>query len=478
LKKSLGKEKRIPLPVERDEDFITKVKDRYRDEANEVLLRTPAKMERHEKFRLLREKAVEELSQEDPAAEAADKIGLPFEELEREILRNMIIEEEKRIDGRGLTEVRPISSEIGILPRAHGSALFTRGETQALGVATLGTSYDDQRLDTLIGDSTKSFMLHYNFPPFCVGEARRLAGPKRRDIGHGALAERTIKSVLPDQEEFPYTIRVVSEVLESNGSSSMATICAGSLALMDAGVPIKTAVAGVAMGLVIEGDKVVVLTDILGDEDHLGDMDFKVAGSRKGVSGIQMDIKVGGVSKEMLKQALTQARDGRLHILDEMSKAISEPRPELSEYAPKTSTMEINPDKIRDLIGPQGKVIRAIQAETETRIDVDDSGKVLIYALNSAMAEEAMKRIKEITQEAVVDQVYRGKVVKIMDFGAFVEILPGTDGLVHISQLANERVKQVTDVVNEGDEILVKVLGIDKQGKIRLSRKAVLGESA
>ncbi|MBW2622054.1 MAG: polyribonucleotide nucleotidyltransferase [Deltaproteobacteria bacterium] len=477
LKKAIGKEKRIPLPVERDEDFITMVKDRYRDEAAEALS-TPAKLERYEKFRLLREKAAEELGQEDPEAEVAGKIGLPFEELEREILRNMIIDEEKRLDGRGLTEVRPISSQIGILPRAHGSALFTRGETQALGVATLGTSYDDQRLDTLIGDSTKSFMLHYNFPPFCVGEARRLAGPKRRDIGHGALAERTIKSILPDQEEFPYTIRLVSEVLESNGSSSMATVCAGTMALMDAGVPIKTAVAGVAMGLVIEGDKVVVLTDILGDEDHLGDMDFKVAGSRKGITGIQMDIKVGGVSEEMLKQALTQARDGRLHILDEMSKAISEPRPELSEYAPKTTTIEINPDKIRDIIGPQGKVIRAIQSETETRIDVEDSGKVLIYAQNSAAAEEAMKRIKEITQEAEVDQVYRGKVVKIMDFGAFVEILPGTDGLVHISQLANERVKQVSDVVKEGDEILVKVLGIDKQGKIRLSRKAVLSESA
>ncbi len=477
MKKAVGKEKRIPNPVERDEDFITMVKDRYRDEAAEVL-RIPAKLERHEKFQLLREKAAEELGQEGPEGEAADKIGLPFEELESEILRKLIIEEGKRLDGRGLTEVRSITSDIGILPRAHGSALFTRGETQALGVATLGTSYDDQRLDTLIGDSTKSFMLHYNFPPFCVGEARRLTGPKRRDIGHGALAERTIKSVLPDQEEFPYTIRVVSEVLESNGSSSMATICAGAMALMDAGVPIKTPVAGVAMGMVIEGDKLAILTDILGDEDHLGDMDFKVAGSRKGVSGIQMDIKVGGVSEEILRQALNQAREARLHILDEMSKAISEPRAELSPYAPKTTTIDINPDKIRDLIGPQGKVIRAIQTETETRIDVDDSGKVLVYALNSAAAEEAMKRIKEITQEPEVDQVYKGTVVKIMDFGAFVEIMPGTDGLVHISQLANERVKQVTDVVKEGDEILVKVLGIDKQGKIRLSRKALLGESA
>ncbi|MBW2051962.1 MAG: polyribonucleotide nucleotidyltransferase [Deltaproteobacteria bacterium] len=474
LKAAIGKPKREPSLVERDVDFIKVVKERYLDGITEALM-TPAKQERQEKIRLLRERAVEELSEEYP--EAVEKIGLPFEEMERDILRDLILKEQKRIDGRGLKEVRPISCQVSVLPRAHGSGIFTRGETQALGIATLGTSHDDQRLDALIGESSKSFMLHYNFPPFCVGEARRLAAPKRRDVGHGALAERSIKSVLPDQEEFPYTIRVVSEILESNGSSSMATVCVGTMALMDAGVPIKNPIAGVAMGLVVEGDQVVILTDILGDEDHLGDMDFKVAGSRKGITGIQMDIKVEGVSREILEKALIQAREGRMHILDEMEKVIAEPRPELSEYAPKTSAIEINPDKIRDLIGPQGKVIKSIQADSNTRIDVEDTGKILIYAHNSQEAEMAVKLIREVTQEAEVDQVYRGKVVKIMDFGAFVEILPGTDGLVHISQLAPERVKAVTDVVNEGDEILVKVLGIDKQGKIRLSRKAVLEEA-
>ncbi|MBW2091140.1 MAG: polyribonucleotide nucleotidyltransferase, partial [Deltaproteobacteria bacterium] len=475
LKAALGKPKRQPAAVERDEKFINQVKERYYDETKEVLT-TPAKQERHEKLRLLRERAAEELSEEYP--EAAEKIGLPFEEMERVILRDLILKEQKRIDGRSLTEVRPIDCKVSVLPRAHGSAIFTRGETQALGIATLGTSHDDQRLDALIGETSKSFMLHYNFPPYCVGEAQRLGPPKRRDVGHGALAERSIKPVMPDQEEFPYTIRVVSEILASNGSSSMATVCAGTLALMDAGVPIKTPVAGVAMGLVVEDDQVVILTDILGDEDHLGDMDFKVAGSRKGVTGIQMDIKVKGVSEEILKKALAQAREGRMHILDEMEKVIAKPRPELSVYAPKTTMIEINPDKIRDLIGPQGKVIKSIQAESDTRVEVEDTGKVLIYAHNSHAAEAAIKLIKEVTQEPEVDQVYLGKVVKVMDFGAFVEILPGTDGLVHISQLAPGRVKAVTDVVNEGDEILVKVLGIDKQGKIRLSRKAVLEETA
>ncbi|MBW2061576.1 MAG: polyribonucleotide nucleotidyltransferase [Deltaproteobacteria bacterium] len=475
LKAALGKPKRQPPPFEQDEAFATMVKDQYRAEAKEALL-TPAKQERHEKSRLLRERAVEELSENYP--DAAEKISLPFEELERDILRDLILKEEKRIDGRSVKEVRPINCQVAVLPRAHGSAIFTRGETQALGIATLGTSHDDQRLDALIGETSKSFMLHYNFPPYCVGEARRLGPPKRRDVGHGALAERALKSVLPDQEEFPYTIRVVSEILESNGSSSMATVCAGTMALMDAGVPIRSPIAGVAMGLVVENGEVVILTDIIGDEDHLGDMDLKIAGSRKGVTGIQMDIKVKGISKEILEKALSQAREGRMHILDEMEKVIAKPRPELSEYAPKTTIIEINPDKIRDLIGPQGKVIRAIQSETDTRIDVEDTGKVIIYARNAQSADTAIKQIKEVTQEAEVDQIYKGKVVKIMDFGAFVEILPGTDGLVHISQLAPERVKAVTDVVKEGDEILVKVLDIDKQGKIRLSRKAVLEEAA
>jgi polyribonucleotide nucleotidyltransferase len=473
LKAALGKPKRSPAPIERNAAFISMVKERYRAAAKDALL-TPGKVERHLRFDRLRQQAAEELSGEYP--DDAPKIGTPFEELEREVLRELIIKEKRRVDGRGLTEVRPITCEVGVLPRAHGSALFSRGETQALGIATLGTSHDDQQLDTLIGESSKTFMLHYNFPPFSVGEARRSGPPGRREIGHGALAERTIRAVMPDQLAFPYTIRVVSEVLESNGSSSMASVCVGALSLMDAGVPIINPVAGVAMGLVVEGDQTIILTDILGDEDHLGDMDFKVAGSQKGVTGIQMDIKVAGVSREIMKAALDQARDGRLHILNEMKKAIAAPRAELSVYAPKTTYISINPDKIRDIIGPQGKVIRALQTETDTRLEVEDDGKVTIYALNSRDADRAIRRIRELTQEAVVDQVYRGKVVKIMDFGAFVEILPGTDGLVHISQLSHERVKQVTDVVSEGDEIMVKVLGIDKQGKIRLSRKAVLEE--
>jgi len=471
LKAALGKPKREPAPVERDEDFIALVKERYFARVKESL-QTPAKLERHEKFRLLRETAAGELSAEHP--DAAGKIQLPFEEMEREILREFILKEKRRLDQRGLTDVRPISAEVSVLPRVHGSALFTRGETQALGIATLGTPQDDQRLDALIGESSKSFMLHYNFPPFSVGEAKRLGPPGRREIGHGALAERTIKAVLPAQEEFPYTIRIVSEVLESNGSSSMATVCAGTLALMDAGVPIKAPVAGVAMGLVVEDGQVVILTDILGDEDHLGDMDFKVGGTRDGVTGIQMDIKVEGVSREILEKALDQAREGRIHILDRMREAITEPRKELSPYAPKTISIQINPEKIRDIIGPQGKVIRAIQTETDTRVEVEDSGKVTIYARNLHDGEAAIKMIEEMTQEPEIDKVYEGKVVKIMDFGAFVEIMPGTDGLVHISQLANERVQKVSDVVKEGDVIKVKVLGIDKQGKIRLSRKVLL----
>lgn len=475
LKKAVGKEKRTSPVVERDEDFINRIKDQYKDEAAKALF-IPTKVERQDAYRALKATAKEALTEAD--LEAGNSIGVPFKEMEREILRNLILKDGKRLDGRGTTDVRPITCEVSVLPRAHGSSLFTRGETQALGVATLGTSYDDQRLDSLIGPTSKTFFLHYNFPPFSVGEAGRAGAPKRRDIGHGALAERSIRPILPDHEDFPYTIRIVSEILESNGSSSMATICAGTQALMDAGVPIKCPVAGVAMGLVIEGDDVVILTDILGDEDHLGDMDFKVAGSREGVTGIQMDIKVKGVSREILEKALAQAKDGRVHILDEMEKVLPESRPELSEYAPKTSTMEINPDKIRDLIGPGGKVIRAIQADTDTRIDVEDSGKVSIFALNAEAAEEATRRIKAVTQEPEVDAIYDGKVVKIMDFGAFVEIMPGTDGLVHISQLAHERVNRVTDVLSEGDEIQVKVLGIDKQGKIRLSRKAVLDKTA
>ncbi len=471
LKAAVGKPKRKPPEVERDEALISLVKDKFAEETRTALT-IPTKMERHSAFNELRKQAKAELEEEHP--DGGHDINEAFHDLERDILRGMILDEGKRLDGRSFTEVRPITCEVGILPRAHGSALFTRGETQALGTTTLGTSYDDQRLDSVIGMSSKTFMLHYNFQPFCVGEARMLRAPGRREIGHGVLAERTIRSVIPDNEEFPYTIRVVSEILESNGSSSMATVCAGTLSLMDAGVPIKAPVAGVAMGLVVEGDKVAVLTDILGDEDHLGDMDFKITGSRNGVTAVQMDIKIKGVTQEIMSRALEQAREARLLILDEMQNAIAEPRPEVSSYAPKVTSIEINPEKIKDIIGPGGKNIKAIQSESETRIDIEESGKVSIYAPNTEAAEIAIRAIKRFTQEAEVDQVYLGKVVKIMDFGAFVEILPGTDGLVHISQLAHERVQRVNDVVNEGDEILVKVLGIDKQGKIRLSRKAVL----
>jgi polyribonucleotide nucleotidyltransferase len=471
LKAALGKTKRQPPEATRNEELYETVKKTYAEDARAALT-IPGKMERHDALDAVQGKALEELDERFP--ESAGEIKEAFHELERDILRGMILKENKRIDGRGFTEVRPITCEIGVLPRAHGSALFTRGETQSLGVATLGTTLDDQRLDAVIGDSSKSFMLHYNFPPYCVGEVKPLRAPGRREIGHGALAERAIRTVLPDEADFPYTIRVVSEIMESNGSSSMASVCSGSLSLMDAGVPMKSAVAGVAMGLVVEDDQVAVLTDILGDEDHLGDMDFKVTGTRSGVTAVQMDIKIKGVTKEIMARALKQAKDARFHILDIMDETINTPKEEVSPFAPKTTLIEINPEKIKDVIGPGGKMIKSIQSETETRIEIEDSGKVTVYANNAERAEAAVKAIRRLTQEAEVNQVYLGKVVKIMDFGAFVEILPGTDGLVHISQLSHERVQRVSDVVREGDEILVKVLGIDKQGKIRLSRKAAL----
>jgi polyribonucleotide nucleotidyltransferase len=471
LKAAMGKPKRAVPVMERNEELIDLVKERYADQTREALT-IAAKLERYNRLDEIKKQAVEALIEQYP--EGNSDIGEAFHELESDILRGNILKAGKRIDGRGFTEIRPITCEVGLLPRAHGSALFTRGETQAMGIATLGTTFDDQRLDSVIGESSKSFMLHYNFPPFCVGEVRMLRAPGRREIGHGALAERTIRAIMPSEEEFPYTVRVVSEVLESNGSSSMATVCAGTLSLMDAGVPIKAPVAGVAMGLVMEDDQVAVLTDILGDEDHLGDMDFKITGSRNGVTAVQMDIKIKGVTQEIMDRALEQAREARLFILDKMAEAIEKPRSDVSPYAPKMTSININPEKIKDIIGPGGKNIKAIQAETDTRVEIEDSGKVTIYANNNEAAEAAMRAIKRYTQEAEVDQVYLGRVVKIMDFGAFVEILPGTDGLVHISQLSHERVQRVNDVVNEGDEILVKVLGIDKQGKIRLSRKAVL----
>ena len=404
-------------------------------------------------------------------------VGDLVDKLKKQVVREAIIREGRRLDGRGLADVRPISCEVDVLPRAHGSALFTRGETQALVATTLGTSSDEQRIDALVGEHYKKFMLHYNFPPFSTGEVKFLRGPGRREIGHGALAERALTPVLPAEGDFPYTIRIVSEVLESNGSSSMATVCGGSLSLMQAGVPVKAAVAGVAMGLIKEGDEVRVLSDILGDEDHLGDMDFKVAGTRDGVTAVQMDIKIGGVTRAVMQQALEQARAARLHILDRMDAALASPRADLSSHAPRIVTLRIKVDRIRDLIGPGGKTIRSIVEETGCKIDVEDDGTVLVASSDGTSMQRAIDRIRGLTAEAEVGKIYRGTVRRVVDFGAFVEIMPGTDGLVHISQLANERVRQVTDVVKEGDVIDVKVLEVDKSGKIRLSRKEALRET-
>ena len=429
------------------------------------------KMERGRKVSETQNKVLEALA--DSGASEKEIKGLFKSELKR-AMRRKIVEEGRRIDGRAMNEVRPISCEVGLLPRAHGSALFTRGETQVIVTATLGSGEDEQRVESLYGMSFRKFMLHYNFPPYCVGEVRFMRGPSRRDIGHGALATRAVEAVLPDNGSFPYTLRVVSEVTESNGSSSMATVCGASLSLMDAGVPIKNPVSGVAMGLIQEGDKTIVLTDILGDEDHLGDMDFKVTGTSEGVTALQMDIKIEGVTREIMSKALAQAREGRLHILEEMKKAIAAPRAELSAYAPKILTISINPDKIRDLIGPGGKVIRALSADYGVKIDVEDDGTVQVFAPDTEVARQVEKEIKGITADPEVGMIYNGKVVRIMDYGAFVEILPGVDGLVHISELENRRVDKVTDVLSEGEEVRVKVLDIDQRGKIRLSRKAAL----
>jgi polyribonucleotide nucleotidyltransferase len=479
LQKALGKPKRAVPEIVRDEALIAKVKELYRPAMLEALT-TKAKLERQGKVHGIIDQAKADLAEERPGS--SSDIGYALGKLEAEILRSLILDEGRRIDGRKLDEVRPIEVEVSYLPRAHGSALFTRGETQSLGTCTLGTSYDDQRLDTLIGETSKTFMLHYNFPPYSTGEVKRIGAPGRREIGHGALAERALKAVLPTHEKFPYAIRVVSEILESNGSSSMATVCSASLSLMDAGVPLKAPVAGVAMGLVVDGDRCIVLTDILGDEDHMGDMDFKVAGTRDGVTAIQMDIKIQGVTPEILTDALGKARQARLKILDEMAKCLPAPRPEVSRYAPKMSVIDIPAEKIKDVIGPGGKIIKAIQAETDTRLDVEDSGKITIFAPSQEKAEAAIEAIRKRTEPRTnlptIGKNYEGRVVKILDFGAFVEIMPGVDGLVHISQLARERLRSVRDVVTEGDIIKVKVLEIDKSNKIRLSRRAVLEEEA
>ncbi len=466
-----GKTKRMLVPVPRDEALLERMRSLAADKLRTAFL-TPAKHERAAAVSAVKKEVKAALAEEYVGREK--EIGGLLEELESDSLRQMVVHEKKRVDGRGVTDIRPITCEVGILPRTHGSALFTRGETQALVVATLGTGSDEQKVDALIGEQYKKFMLHYNFPPFSVGEVRPLRGPGRREIGHGALAERAIAAVGPEEKGFPYTIRVVSEVLESNGSSSMATVCGGTLSLMDAGVPIKAPVAGIAMGLIKEGEEICILSDILGDEDHLGDMDFKVAGTSEGVTALQMDIKISGVTREIMRAALYQARDGRLFILEQMARVLPAPREEVSEYAPRITTLKVKQDRIRDLIGPGGKMIRSIIEETGVKIDVEDDGTVYVSSADGDSMTKAVAKINRVTAEAEIGKVYKGTVRKIVDFGAFVEILPGTDGLVHISQLGPGRVRRVSDVLKEGDEIMVKVLEIDRQGKIRLGHRELL----
>jgi polyribonucleotide nucleotidyltransferase len=431
------------------------------------------KLERQERVGGLRSAVVEKLAEGDDAQWSKDEVKGAFGALEKKLVRGRILDGEPRIDGRDNRSIRPIEVETNALPRTHGSSLFTRGETQAVVVATLGTGRDAQFVDALEGEYREPFMLHYNFPPYCVGETGFMAGPKRREIGHGKLAKRGIAGVMPSDEDFPYTIRVVSEITESNGSSSMATVCGTSLALMDAGVPIKAPVAGIAMGLIKEDDGFAVLSDILGDEDHLGDMDFKVAGSEQGVTALQMDIKIDGITREIMEQALEQAREGRLHILGVMNQEIGAARTELSEYAPRFITVKIDPEKIASVIGKGGSVIRSMTEETGATIDIGDDGLIKIASADKAAAEEAKRRIEQLTADVEVGSVYEGRVAKIMDFGAFVNILPGKDGLVHISQISEERVQSVADKLTEGDTVRVKVLEVDKQGRIRLSMKAV-----
>ena len=436
------------------------------------------KVARQNKLAEIREHAVTQLAKADASDEDIANIKSAIKDVEKDIVRSRILQGEPRIDGRDTRTVRPINIRVGLLPRTHGSALFTRGETQALVVTTLGTGRDAQLIDALEGERKEPFMLHYNFPPYSVGESGRVGSPKRREIGHGRLAKRGIAAVMPDMNEYPYVVRVVSEVTESNGSSSMATVCGTSLSLMDAGIKTKAPVAGVAMGLIKDDNRFAVLTDILGDEDHLGDMDFKVAGTNEGVTALQMDIKIEGITKEIMQAALEQAKEGRLQILGVMNQTISEPRAELSEYAPRIITFKINPERIRDVIGKGGTTIRAICEETSAIIDIVDDGTVTIASADNAAAQEARRRVEQLTADVEVGTIYEGRVAKLMDFGAFVTILPGRDGLVHISQISNERVENVSDKLKEGDNVKVKVLEVDKQGRIRLSMKAVEQEAA
>jgi polyribonucleotide nucleotidyltransferase len=462
---------KIELASRKNEELSEKIQSLALPQIKEAYA-ISGKLERRRRLEEILEGVMEKCGGEDEesGAEAREILA----ETERQYIREMILDEGRRIDGRGFSDIRHISCDVGILPRTHGSAIFTRGETQVLAVTTFGTSSDEQKIDSLSGESYKSFMLHYNFPPFCVGEASPLRSPSRREIGHGALAERAILPVLPPSDTFPYTIRVVSEVLESNGSSSMATVCGGMLALMDAGVPTIDTVAGIAMGLVKEGEKVAILSDILGDEDHIGDMDFKVAGTQEGITALQMDIKGPGMTRELLREVLYKAKEGRLHILKKMRETIPEPRKDLSRHAPRIVTLEVKPDKIRDIIGPGGKNIRSIVEQTGVKIEIEDPGLVKIASANNEAIEDAIAIIKKLIQEVEAGGLYLGHVKRVLDFGAIVELFPGTDGLIHISQLAEERVRSVSDILKEGDEVLVKVIGIEPNGRIRLSRKAAL----
>ncbi len=472
LRESIGKPKREHIPRETDPELSSRVESFVGQRMAKVLT-VKEKQDRQKALSELKAAVIEDLG--DAYAERQSEIKEIFYDLERKVLRNIILDQGRRIDGRGFADVRPIQCEAALLPRVHGSGLFTRGETQVLAAMTMGSGRDEQRVETLSGEESVQFMLHYNFPPYSVGEVKRVMGPSRRDIGHGNLARRAMENMLPPKEEFDYTIRIVSEVLESNGSSSMGTVCAATLALMDGGVPIKSPVSGIAMGLVSEGDRVVVLSDILGDEDHAGDMDFKVAGTKDGITALQMDIKIKELSREVLKTALDQAKTGRLHILDKMLETLASPRDEMSPYAPHVHRIHVNPERIGDIIGPGGKIIRSIQSETNTQIEIDDTGLVKISSFTKEEGDKAVQIVTEIGSDPEIGAIYDGTVVKITDFGAFVQIRPKTEGLVHISELAPYRVKKVRDIVKEGDVIKVKVIEISREGKIKLSRKAALG---
>ena len=474
LAKLVGLEKREFIVAETDAELEAKVTELAEAKVLEAV-KIQTKQERYAALADNRTAVKEQLAEEFEGR--AEEISAILGSIEKRVVRQMVTKDRIRIDGRDMSTIRPITCETGVLPRAHGSALFTRGETQALVAATLGTKMDEQRMDNVQGMEFKKFMLHYNFPPFCVGETSMRLFPGRREIGHGMLAERSASKILPAHEDFPYTIRIVSDILESNGSSSMASVCGASLSLMDAGVPVSKAISGIAMGLIKEGDDVAILSDILGDEDHLGDMDFKVTGSAEGITALQMDIKISGVTKEIMTQALDQAKEGRIHILGEMAKAIDKPREELSQYAPRITSIKVKTDQVRTVIGSGGKNVRGIIEATGCAIDIQDDGTINIASTDGAAAKQAIKMIRDLTQEAEVGKLYQGLVKKVMEFGAFVEIFPGTDGLVHISELDKERVKQVTDILNEGDEVLVKCIGVDRQGKIKLSRKEALGQT-